>query len=280
MSSVRSHRPSVLRRIGEVGTNFLRKLSGRPLAATALCLGTLGMASTATAGISIGTPQQLDQTAIYIAPRLKQAPGDPQGRARCSFVGVPITGDGDGQKDVYLEVVPSSSNLSLGLNPDRVIHIGEVHPGEQKIGFFYMCAADGVTADVLANAFTVNAYSGDPLKTPAPSEIGTRGQTIDVIYGDNHAQSSKAFTIDLNPSTGTWVGGIYQMTLTGQAGTIGAGERVVFTPSIYPSFPADKFELRSVALEITGGGVLPLNCQNGAGGSMTRTLDRLAWHAW
>ena len=264
----------LLRRIGASGSNLLRKAGKLPLAAGVLCLGMLGAVTEAQAGVTIGTPQSIGQDSIYVAPRIID-PIDGVS-ARCTFVGVPVTGDAAGQADVFVRLaLPQVTNLTEGLTPRPRIHIGEVLPNQTKIAYFFLCAADAVAASVDGNPFTVNAYAIDPVKTPTAAVLTSRAQSLDIFVGDIKAQASKIDGVTMNPATGTWVGGAFTVTVTGTSGTVGAGERVVFSPAVFRTFRSDLFELRRADLTVTGGGAVPAACQNGSG-SPTRAIDRLA----
>ncbi|MBK6868471.1 MAG: hypothetical protein IPG98_11305 [Burkholderiales bacterium] len=252
-----------------MGLNLLRRVSRLPLAAGVLCLGTLGMTTDALAAISIGP---LQQTSIYIAERLKEQPSGNE--ARCNFLSVPITADSAGQPDVFVRIEESSPNLTQGLYADPQIHVGEVLPGQTRIVYFYLCADPSVTANVVNNPFTVHAYAANPSSSSAPAPILSSQRTVNIEFADTNASASKIYGTTLSPATSTWVGGTYTMAVTGTVGNVGADQRIVFSPTIFPSFRADLFELRSVRLEITGSGTLPAACQDSSGNAKI-TVDRL-----
>ena len=147
-----------------------------------------------------------------------------------------------------------SGTLIPGLAPgeDGNLHIGSLPFGDTAMAFFYVSwphgtepAADTFTADVSIYD-SRPSYPGAQLLTDttfswtAVSTIASNANQVLDIDGDGIAVSfSTADPV---------IGGLMTVTVEGTTGTLGDDNKMIFTPSSLPAFPADGFELRETVI--------------------------------
>jgi uncharacterized repeat protein (TIGR01451 family) len=147
--------------------------------------------------------------------------------------------------DIWVRIDNFSGGvISLAPSEDGLVHLGPLGPGETKAAFFYLRAG---SETAVPQAHTVSVY---PSRVSAASLASasfsmTTQQTIE-------ASANKVVTVVTGPLP-PQLGGILTMTVTGDAGTIGATRVMSFSPAAYLDWRPDAYELLSSSITLSGG---------------------------
>jgi uncharacterized repeat protein (TIGR01451 family) len=161
--------------------------------------------------------------------------------------------DGTSYPDLWVAIDSFTGGvISRGPTEDGLMHLGPLAPGQTKTAFFFL-QASGETA--LAQTHTVRVYpTRPPVAALATANFSmTSMETI-------QANANKVVTVVTGPSP-PQLGGIVTMTVTGDAGTIGADRIMSFNPAAYLNWRADAFELLSSSITLSGGNTGTYNDQ-------------------
>ena len=161
--------------------------------------------------------------------------------------------DGTSYGDLWVGIDSFSGGvISLAPSEDGLMHLGPLAPGQTKTAFFFL-QASGETA--LAQTHTIRVYPTRP-PTAALATANFSMTSLETIQ----ANANKVVTVVTGPSP-PQLGGIVTMTVTGDAGTIGADRIMSFNPAAYLNWRADAFELISSSITLSGGNTGTYNDQ-------------------
>jgi hypothetical protein len=133
--------------------------------------------------------------------------------------------DGTSYPDLWVGIDSFSGGvISRGPTEDGLMHLGPLAPGQTKTAFFFL-QASGETA--LAQTHTVRVYPTRP-PVAALATVNFNMTSMETIQ----ANANKVVTVVTGPSP-PQLGGIVTMTVTGDAGTIGADRIMSFNPAAY-----------------------------------------------
>jgi uncharacterized repeat protein (TIGR01451 family) len=155
--------------------------------------------------------------------------------------------------DIWVRIDNFSGGVvSLAPGEDGLVHLGPLGPGQTKTAFFYLRAGSETAVPQL---HTVSVY---PSRAPAgllASSVFTMTthQTIE-------ANANKVVTVVTGPIP-PQLGGIVTMTVTGDAGTIGAAGIMSFSPAAYLNWRPDAYEMLSSSITLAGGNIGTYNDQ-------------------
>ena len=161
--------------------------------------------------------------------------------------------DGTSYPDLWVGIDSFSGGvISRGPNEDGLVHLGPLAPGQAKTAFFFL-QASGET--LTPQSHIVRVYPTRPPVAPLASAnfSMTSMETI-------QANANKVVTVVTGPSP-PQLGGIVTMTVTGDAGTLGADRIMSFNPAAYLDWRADAFELLSSSITLSGGNTGTYNDQ-------------------
>jgi uncharacterized repeat protein (TIGR01451 family) len=161
--------------------------------------------------------------------------------------------DGTSYSDLWVGIDSFSGGvISLGPNEDGLVHLGPLAPGQTKTAFFFL-QASGETA--LPQTHAVRVY---PTRPPAAALTSASFSmtSMEAIQ----ANANKVVTVVTGPSP-PQLGGIVTMTVTGDAGTLGAARIMSFNPAAYLDWRADAFELISSSITLSVGNTGTYNDQ-------------------
>jgi len=155
--------------------------------------------------------------------------------------------------DIWVRIDSFSGGvISLAPGEDGLVHLGPLGPGETKTAFFYLRAG---SETAVAQSHTVRVY-------PSRAAVGqlasasfsmTTQETI-------QANANKVVTVVTGPIP-PQLGGIVTMTVTGDAGTIGAAGIMSFSPAAYLNWRPDSYEMLSSSITLSGGNTGTYNDQ-------------------
>jgi hypothetical protein len=161
--------------------------------------------------------------------------------------------DGTSYGDLWVGIDSFSGGvISLAPSEDGLMHLGPLAPGQTKTAFFFL-QASGETA--LAQTHAIRVYPTRP-PTAALATANFSMTSMETIQ----ANANKVVTVVTGPSP-PQLGGIVTMTVTGDAGTIGADRIMSFNPAAYLNWRADAFELISSSITLSGGNAGTYNDQ-------------------
>jgi uncharacterized repeat protein (TIGR01451 family) len=161
--------------------------------------------------------------------------------------------DGTSYPDLWVGIDSFSGGvISRGPNEDGLMHLGPLSPGQTKTAFFFL-QASGETS--VPQTHAVRVY---PTRPPV-AELATANFSM-TSTETIQANANKVVTVVTGPSP-PQLGGIVTMTVTGDAGTIGADRIMSFNPAAYLDWRADAFELLSSSITLSGGNTGTYNDQ-------------------
>lgn len=134
--------------------------------------------------------------------------------------------------------------ITKAAHEDGVVHLGPMSAGQTKMAYFYLNSS-GTTA--AAQNHTVSLY----LAKPPDTAVASANFSITAVNTAIEAQANKVTTIVTGP-TPPVLGGVVTMTVTGETGTIGSGNMLLFSPAGYPDWDASAFELYQMTLTLSG----------------------------
>jgi len=134
--------------------------------------------------------------------------------------------------------------ISLAPAEDGLVHLGPLGPGQTKAAFFYLQAG---SETAVPQSHTVSVY---PSRAPVGQlASGTFSMTTQETI---QANANKVITVVTGPIP-PQLGGIVTMTVTGDAGTIGAARIMSFSPAAYLNWRPDAYEMLSSSISLSGG---------------------------
>ena len=209
-------------------------------------LGALSLSTLAAAAVTITTP--VFTTLIW---ENKTVPTTPA--TSCNYFAYKITTDATARPDVWVKLSTfAGGTISLAPNEDGVMHLGAIAANSTKTAFFYLCGNSTVTAPpVLNQTHNVAVFDRDPGLTGVVTLAGPTSVTLSYEQATINANSNKVNGVTVSPTNGA-LGATVTLTVTGITGTVGAAERLVFTPSALSDWRADVFELQAVTLTMPG----------------------------
>ena len=209
-------------------------------------LGALSLSTLAAAAVTITTP--VFTTLIW---ENKTVPTTPA--TSCNYFAYKITTDATARPDVWVKLSTfAGGTISLAPNEDGVMHLGAIAANSTKAAFFYLCGNSTVTAPpVLNQTHNVAVFDRDPGLTGVVTLAGPTSVNLSYEQATINANSNKVNGVTVSPTNGA-LGTTVTLTVTGNTGTVGAAERLVFTPSALSDWRADVFELQAVTLTMPG----------------------------
>jgi len=134
--------------------------------------------------------------------------------------------------------------ISPAPGEDSVVHLGPLAAGQTKAAYFYLQAS---AATAVAQNHTIRIY---PSRTVA-GELANASFSM-TAQESIQANANKVVTVVTGP-TPPQLGGIVTMTVTGDAGTLGASKVLSFSPAGYLNWRPDAYELISTSITLSGG---------------------------
>ena len=142
--------------------------------------------------------------------------------------------------------------ISPAPGEDSVMHLGALGAGQTKTAFFYL-QVNAATA--VAQNHTIRVYPSRVVANELANATFsmTSQETI-------QANANKVVTVVTGP-TPPQLGGIVTMTVSGDAGTIGASRILSFSPAAYLNWRPDAYEMISSSITLSGGNTGTYNDQ-------------------
>jgi hypothetical protein len=159
--------------------------------------------------------------------------------------------DGVNYPDVWVSIgnftaASGSPVVTLAPGAPGAIDVGPLANGQTKTAFFYL----GSDADTtVTQTHTVSVFNGPPA---SGSLLTSQDFSFTSVQSTIQGNSNKVDSVVVSPSTPT-VGGTFTITVTGETGTIGAGNVLDFTPAAYSSWQAGSFQLIGSTITFSGG---------------------------
>lgn len=158
--------------------------------------------------------------------------------------------------DLWVKVTNFSGGvLGLAPNEDGIVHVGAVGAGSTTT-VSALLAASGATATAQSNA--VQIWDGKP--GAGGSQVASQSFST-TVASTIAANANKVTSIAVSTATPA-LGGLVDVTVQGETGTIGSARVMSFTPAAFTSFPASSLRLvrSEVRLQQSGCPSASLNC--------------------
>jgi uncharacterized repeat protein (TIGR01451 family) len=155
--------------------------------------------------------------------------------------------------DIWVRIDNFSGGIvSLAPGEDGLVHLGPLGPGETKTAFFYLQAG---SETAIPQTHTVSIY-------PSRAPVGQLASAVFTMttHQTIEANANKVITVVTGPIPPE-LGGIVTMTVSGDAGTIGAAGIMSFSPAAYLNWRPDAYEMLSSSITLSGGNVGTYNDQ-------------------
>lgn len=172
-----------------------------------------------------------------------------------AYIGYTVTNSGNSaMRNIWAELKDfSGGSVSLANAEDARQQILTIPANSSRTVYFLLKATQETTMD---QTHTIRITQGDP-RIAGSSELYNAGYTFTKVQGTIKAAANKV--TDVYASTiSPVIGGVMTITVTGQPGTIGAGQSgadddgsiIWLTPTAYSSWPTRSLQLESVRTEI------------------------------
>jgi uncharacterized repeat protein (TIGR01451 family) len=160
---------------------------------------------------------------------------------------------GSSYPDIWVRIDSFTGGvISPAPGEDSLMHLGALAPGQTKAAFFYLQAS---AATAVAQTHTVRIY-------PSRAAAGELANASFAMTAEEtiQANANKVVTVVTGP-TPPQLGGIVTMTVSGDAGTIGASRILSFSPAAYLNWRPDAYEMISSSITLSGGNTGTYNDQ-------------------
>lgn len=165
---------------------------------------------------------------------------------KANYAGYLITNNGGAQADVWVVVTNFSGGVvTLADYDDGIFHLGAMGAGESKMVYFLL-KASGATAS--AQTHDLQVYNGAISGSPA----FTQTFTLNSVVEEQPANANKPLVVVSTPSP-AYVGGTVTVTFTGDTGTLGGIQDLLYTAASEVGWRADLFHLYDAQITFTGG---------------------------
>lgn len=142
----------------------------------------------------------------------------------------------------------SGPMISLAGNDPGLYPLGNMSVGKTNTAFFYLKA---IKVTRSSESYNVVLYQGNPRNGGTPLLTNVIFMTAQACSQNSSAKIDGA-TVMPNPPV---LGGLFDVTLTGNSGTIGGANSVNFTPAVYLSWDAASYRMVSSVIIASGGNV-------------------------
>ncbi len=211
------------------------------LAAVALAPATSAHAANCSdPGVNISVVRE-SSPVLYFDPASNQNP-----KLNASYVQYTITNNtGSAIQDLWVKLQDfSGTKVSLSSTENGITHVGAFPAGATK-NVYFLLAVSGTGSSQTHN---VGIYPSNPSVVANTCLQNFSYSTLDAIA----ANANKVTGISISPNP-PQLGGLFNIVVTGDTGTIGAARIFSTTPSAITAWLANAFELTNVSIVLSGG---------------------------